>query len=414
MAQVELFLIGAAVIVVVLWAALAAYLLVVHRRRTNMRRLVSEAKAILQLDEVRRLPRQARVERVRRLLDQSTREMLMHAAADRQTPPETFDVVAAYMVERWAGRLEADASSHRTSRDKWRRLTAFRILFRLNHPATIGLLARGVEEHDTDLAEAGLGLLGQSTDARAMDVLFDALKLRRHRASLVASHIDHSPQRVPDRLQALLHESDPVLRFWGATLLARYPNDAVESAVAALTRDADPRVRKAALQTLGVVATVGHDLAADCAARLLTDPFAYVRAHAARTLGELGGVDLAPRVAALLGDTDWWTRLAARESLEAMGSDVWPVLMRCLSHDDRFVRNGAAEVIQNIGVLDSLVVMEAASDSPAPAKIAMLRRIASAGGVRFTESLVERAGPRIGPRIRELLTTIGLEHVQAA
>ena len=97
-----------------------------------------------------------------------------------------------------------------------------------------------------------------------------------------------------------------------------------------------------------------------------------------------------------------------------MGSDVWPVLMRCLSHDDRFVRNGAAEVIQNIGVLDSLVVMEAASDNPAPAKIAMLRRIASAGGVRFTESLVERAGPRIGPRIRELLTTIGLEHVQAA
>ena len=411
MAQVEVFLIGAAVIVVVLWAALAAYLLVVHRRRTTTRRLVSEAKSVLQLDEVRGLTRQARVHRVRRLLDQSTREMLMHAAADRQTPPDTFDVLAAYMVDRWAGRLEKDASSHRTSRDKWRRITAFRILYRLNHPATIALLARGVEEHDTELADAGLGLLGQSTDARAMDVLFDALKQRRHPASLVASHIEHSPQRVPDRLQALLGESDPVLRFWGATLLARYPSDAVESLVAPLTSDVDPRVRKAALQTLGIV---GHDLAADCAARLLTDPFAYVRAHAARTLGELGCVDLAPRVAVLLGDEDWWTRLAARESLEAMGSDVWPVLMRCLSHDDRFVRNGAAEVMQNIGVLDSLVVMEAASDSPAPAKIALLRRIAAAGGVRFTESLVERAGPRIGPRIRELLTTIGLEHVQAA
>jgi hypothetical protein len=90
---------------------------------------------------------------------------------------------------------------------------------------------------------------------------------------------------------------------------------------------------------------------------------------------------------------------------------VWPVLMRCLGHEDRFVRNGATEVMQNIGVLDSLIVMEAASDNPSDAKVAILRRIASAGGARFTDSLVERAGPTVGPRIRHLLTAIGLEHV---
>ena len=57
--------------------------------------------------------------------------------------------------------------------------------------------------------------------------------------------------------------------------------------------------------------------------------------------------------------------------------------------------------------------MEAASDNPAETKIAMLRRIAAAGGVRFTESLVERSGPLVGRRIHHLLTTIGLERVEA-
>ena len=91
-----------------------------------------------------------------------------------------------------------------------------------------------------------------------------------------------------------------------------------------------------------------------------------------------------------------------------------PVLVRCLEHRDKFVRNGAAEVVQNLGVLDSLIMLEAASDNPASAKVAMLQRITAAGGVRFTESLLERAGPVVGPRVRQLLDTMGLEHVGAA
>jgi hypothetical protein len=71
-------------------------------------------------------------------------------------------------------------------------------------------------------------------------------------------------------------------------------------------------------------------------------------------------------------------------------------------------------VFQNVGVLDSLIVLEAASDNPGQNKIDMLRQIADAGGVRFTDSLVERAGPVVGPRIRLLLAAIGLEHVGAA
>lgn len=407
----ELLILGSTAIVGIVWASLAAYLLVIERRRATARRLVARALTALGSEALLALPLNERVDAVRRDLDQCTREMLMHAAADGATPVDSFDVLAAYMVERWAGGLERDAAAHHTARDKWRRITAFRILFRLDHPATLWLLARGIEEQDTELADAGLGLLGQSSDSRAMDILIEALKRQKHPAALVASHIEQSPLLISSRLCALLHDPDPVMRFWGATLLARYPDKPIEAELAPLANDQDPRVRKAALQTLGAV---GGEAAVGCARARLDDPVAFVRAHAARALGGLGAIEHADAIARLLGDVDWWTRLAARESLESLGTDVWPVLVRCLADSDRFVRNGAAEVIQNLGVLDSLIVMEAASDSPAPSKVDLLRRIAAAGGVRFTDALVERHGERMRSRILALLNTIGLQHVEAA
>src|SRR5204863_8717197 len=130
-------------------------------------------------------------------------------------------------------------------------------------------------------------------------------------------------------------------------------------------------------------------------------------------MGKLDRPDLAEEVANLLADRDWWVRFAAKECLETMGAEVWPVLARRLNHPDRFVRNGAAEVFENLGVLDSFIVMEAATDDPAPEKIDMLRRIALAGGLRLTDSLIERTGTLVGPRVRQLLATIGLERIGA-
>ena len=147
--------------------------------------------------------------------------------------------------------------------------------------------------------------------------------------------------------------------------------------------------------------------------RLLRDAAPFVRAHAARALGELDSIEAAAPIAELLGDSDWWVRNAAKQSLETLGGEVWPVLVRCLEHPDKFVRNGAAEVFQNLGILDSLIVMEAASDDPSHSKIDLLRRIAAAGGARMTDSLVERAGSA-APRVRQLLATMGYEHAEVA
>lgn len=412
MSTLQTLFLAAASVAVLAWIALSLHVLYVQRQRVDTERVLSAIVQALGGGQDTRLPLSARLDRVRPLMPGASRELIMRAAADRRTAESVFEVLLALFEERWTlDSLVADATQHGSDREKWRRTAALRILFRLKHPDALSLLARAGSEPDAEVASVAFALLGGSNDSKAMDILFDALRGRRHPASRIAAYIEHSPQGIADRLKGLLEDADPTLRLWGATLLARYPDEDVERDLARLTADADPRVRKAAIQTLG---KTGDALAAERASVLLADPYPYVRAHAARALGELNRTDLADRVALLLGDADWWVRRAAKEALEMFGAEVWPVLMRCLNHGDRFVRNGAAEVFQNVGVLDSLIVMEAATDNPGQSKIDMLRRVAAAGGVRFTDSLVERAGPIVGPRIRQLLATIGLEHVGAA
>jgi HEAT repeat protein len=355
---------------------------------------------------------------VRPLLDRLSRELVMHAVARGDAPPDVTAALTTYLLDTWReDRLLDDAASHRSRRDKWRRMAALRIVAQLDADRALDLLARAVAEPDPDVASTALSLLGRSTDPRAVDILIGALRAQRHPASKVAAHLERSPQPIAAAMTPLLRDSDAVVRAWAATLLGQ-STDAVEPGttdiereLAAVASDADPRVRKAAVQALG---RVGGDLGARTARHLMTDPVPYVRAHAARALADLDRVELAPEIAVLLGDTDWWVRHAAKQALETLGSEVWPVLVRALDDEDKFVRNGAAEVIQNLGILDTLIVMEAATDLPSPKKIDLLRRIASAGGARLTDSLLERTGPALGPRMRHLLTTLGLEHVEAA
>jgi len=182
-----------------------------------------------------------------------------------------------------------------------------------------------------------------------------------------------------------------------------------ERDVALLTKDPSPLVRKAAVATLAELDGAG---AVPAVQPLLADPIWYVRAHAARALAAANATDTADQIAPLLADREWWVRLAARESLQQMGEEVWSVLVPYLDHADAFARNGAAEVLQNIGVLDSLIVLEAATSRPSASKVEMLRKIAAAGGTRMTEALLERVDEGVRPRVRTLLTGLGLEPTQ--
>ena len=400
----------AAALAILAWAALSGYILLVQRRRDVTRGTLESARLALH-----RLGG-ATLETRRRALDllfrHSSRELLMRCAAERELSPDAFLALVSLLEERWTlDSLIDDAMFHETRREKWRRVTALRILARLEHPRAVELLGRAVEDADREVVECALALLGRSEDPAAVERLLDAFAAAPAYAARIAVYLDQSPHPIGNQLAELLNDERAVVRQWAATLLSRYPEDVDESRLAWLTNDVDANVRKAAIQTLG---RVGTGQAAACAVHLLTDTVPYVRAHAARALAELGRADYAKRLADLLGDKDWWVRLAARESLELMGTEVWPVLVKCLDHPDKFVRNGAAEIVQNLGVLDNLIMLEAASDYPTRSKLDMLKRITDAGGIRLTESLVERAGPVVGPRVRRLLDSMGLERVGAA
>src|SRR5262249_14170739 len=152
-------------------------------------------------------------------------------------------------------------------------------------------------------------------EPEAVDVLLEALRHRRHPAARIALYLDQSPQHLSDRLRPLLHDDDAVVRRWSAALLGRYGDvDGLEHELTFVADDADPEVRKAAVQSLG---QIGDRLAATTALRLLNDPVPFVRAAAVRAIGRLDRDDLAEHVAGLLGDRDWWVRFAAKECLES-------------------------------------------------------------------------------------------------
>jgi len=292
-------------------------------------------------------------------------------------------------------------------------VAALRILAQAAYPQVLALLDRALQDRDPMVNGAAVALLGRRREPAAVTLLVDALRAGRYSRSRIATALDQSPALTPVPLVPLLqHESGPV-RFWAATLLARFPGEGLDSRLGPLSEDPDANVRKAVVETLGVIG--GHDAAA-VAERLLDDSTWFVKAHAARALGQLGRADLAPRIVALLADPEWWVRLAAKQALESMGEAAWPALRRALDHPDRFARNGAAEVLQNAGAFDALLRRGRAAD-PTPEDVAVLRQLAEAGGSGMVTGLLERLpvgeSPDERDRLRQLLRAAGVDLVAA-
>ena len=170
------------------------------------------------------------------------------------------------------------------------------------------------------------------------------------------------------------------MRFWAATLLGPYPELGQENLIA-LTSDPDSNVRAAAIETLG--SHRGHAVEAAVLARL-DDNAWFVRVHAARAAGHVLGVTAGPSIAPLLADERWWVRTAAKDAFRGMGPDAVSALLPMLTHSDPFARNGAAEVLQDIGFVDTLTLEQ--PDSP------LLERIYQAGGERLRRAAELRAG----------------------
>lgn len=236
-----------------------------------------------------------------------------------------------------------------------------------------------LDDADPRISTAAIRTLGELGDDWAIEMLIDAMRRGTCSRSRVASALEALAPLPAERLLPLLRDWQPAVRFWGATLLQSYP-DLGESALIELTWDADPNVRAAAVEALGTRS--GPAVETAVVARL-DDSAWFVRVHAARAAGRVAGADAAPTIARLLADERWWVRTAAKDALRGIGTDSVPVLLSVLGHDDRFARNGAAEVLQDLGFVDFLAL-----DSP---KSPLLARIYSAGGDSYRDAAETRA-----------------------
>lgn len=267
-------------------------------------------------------------------------------------------------------------------------------------PTTRALLERGVRDSERDVRVAATTSLARlaSSHEWAVDGLIDALANELDTPGRVAAELDRLVPRPGRRLVPLLEHPSDVVRFYAVRLLARYP-DLARRHVPAITRDRSPNVRAGALETLR---DSGSAEALRCALVLLQDPQPFVRAHAGRTAAAIAGCSAATFVAPLLGDSSWWVREAARESLADLGPDVATAVTPLLDDDDPAVRTGAALVLQDVGALDRLVQ---ADDGRPTHDDRQLERILAAGGPRLERATSERArrnvslGHRPPPRL---------------
>lgn len=347
--------------------------------------VAAEAQDVVVARIARRLPRRS-VERI---------------AADTLTPRELAVAFSRELVARHGRRLERAARAETTSEvAKWKRVAALRILAQAQAPNALDCLAHALRETDPDVVGGAVAILGEMPDEGAARLLVDALREETFPRSRVASQLDDFPIDTAHLVLPLLSDHEPMVRYWAAKLLARYPDlPGLDVELVALVGDPEPMVRAAAVETLR---RVGGDAAASAALLLLDDPVPFVRAHAARALSGAEQPEIASFIAALLSDEHWWVRLAAKESLESMPPHAIGELVRYLDHEDRFARNGAAEVLQNIGFVDRLVedLRDAPRDETAHET---LRRVLSAGERRFAEMTLARASEADRPLLRGLL-----------
>jgi HEAT repeat protein len=391
-----------------IWIALSVYLFVAGQRAREQQAAVAHTLAeIRRIEESSDLPAE-QLTRLAALAASLDRLMVLRVASalpERSHASEMFARSATtHHTLEW---FVQQASASRSPRANWRRIASLRLLAHQGYSGIVPLLGQAIADQDSEIVGAAVAILGRVPDLKAADLLIGALKSGQYAPSRVATYLDQFPIALPAQLRPLLHHPEATVRYWGVTLLARHKaTPGLESELAALTKDSAPLVRRAAIASLSRV-NVGA--AVQAGRPLLADPVWYVRAHAARALAEAEDPDLAADIAPLLADREWWVRSAAKEALQRMGPEIWSTLVPYLDHADQFARNGAAEVLQNIGILDSLIVLEAATARPSPTKIEMLRKITSAGGSRMTEALLDRVDQQTRPRVRDLLASLGLE-----
>jgi hypothetical protein len=412
--SLDAWLFGGLLATFALWLVLSVLVLVDRWRYERRRRALTEITGRLTSVAADSAPSLAEPSGVARILGRLSRRDVYQLVADPTAPRGVTATYAAYSLHRWGlARMIRDASSTQR-RAKWRRIAA---LFALEHIRADGihaLLERAIADADRDVAFAAVVALRRLGDRRAAEILVGALRMQAYPPSRIATELDRFPIPIGDVLRPLLDDPLRHARYWGASLLRRYSGAAgLGPAIAALAGDADGPVRKAALDTL---ADVDPSLAVPTATSCLRDPVDFVRSTAVRALARIAITDTDPDarracarvIAPLLTDATFEVRLATKEALVALGLSVWREVAAGLDSPDRFARNGSAEVLQNLGLIDAVIEELSRDVQPSPEIVRVIERVFVEGGPGMVDAAVARSGPQLAPSAAELLTRLGI------
>jgi len=392
----------------VIYAVTFAAVLLSRWRFDGRRRTVERLGKIVTGPEGQRLDRRARQAWVSNYLAAIPQRRLVRITAEMALPSDVNDALCRHLLDRVAIDEVRRNASTGGRHSRWARIAALRLLAFGRPDEAWRALERALVARDQDVAGAAVTILGNMTDIRAAELLVKTLRVGRYPGSRVATFLDQFPLDLSAQLRPLVHYPGHMLRYWGARLLQRYPAlPGLDKDLSALIRDEEPLVRRAALESLAVV---GGPTAVAAARACLADEVWFVRAHAARALGVLGDAQAAPLVAPLLADKEWWVRYAAKVGLEAMGPAVADDLLPLLTHPDGFARNGAAEVLQNLGTFEWLLNKEAQA-AGVNGHHGQLEALARAGGLQMSEAALDRLAPETRGRAAQVLESLGVERV---
>ena len=113
---------------------------------------------------------------------------------------------------------------------------------------------------------------------------------------------------------------------------------------------ADVRAR-----TCHALGCIGDPRSARALVRALADGAWPVRAMAAKALGRVGRAEAVEPLARVLGDAEWWVRSNAARALFALGPAGAGALERTLASEDRFAREQAVLMLEELGKIDERV-----------------------------------------------------------
>jgi len=388
---------------VLTWAGIFAYVVVTRAIYDIQKRVVDAARRTAR----RRIARAARagseveVDRILRRLRVAT---LLGAAADTSTRPPVARVFSRHLLRRAEPQIRALLEARSRERTRWQRVAALRVAALGGLPDAAGLLQDAIRSSDDEVTSAAIRILGELATPQAQRVLVETLRDGAFARSRIAAQLDGCAQLSVDALQPLLEDAKPIVRYWGVKLLAQAAvNPVASDALVAAAADEDASVRAGAAESLG---RDRSERATQTLAFHLVDSSAAVRLHAARSLGRRGTIVAAEQVASLLRDRDWWVRTAAKRALENLGGAAATAGAPLLPANDEFARNGAAEVLQNLGVVRTLVDRVAAltkGSRDGQAAAAELAPIFAAGGPRFALLALEHLDQDAGLRAREVM-----------